>query len=85
MSSDAGTLLSYNKWFPSYLQVFSSRNMMKLHITGMHSQILHTEDGYFCPLCTENTDLVLATFEETKVRVLFSYVVGCQMERESDH
>ena len=37
---------------------------MKLHVTGMHSQILHMEDGYVCPLCEEHTGEKLASLKE---------------------
>ena len=37
---------------------------MKLHVTGMHSQILHMEGSYVCPLCEDHTGEKLASLKE---------------------
>ena len=47
--------------------------MMKLHVTGMHSQVLHMEDCYICPLCEGETKQKFPTFEEIKVRLKASF------------
>ena len=40
---------------------------MKLHVTGMHSQILHMEDSYVCPLCEVDSGEKFATLKEIEV------------------
>ena len=37
---------------------------MKLHVTGMHSRILHMEDGYVCPLCEDDSGEKYDTFKK---------------------